>query len=146
MAMSCSNEFVGFGCFCVVHNVSVYWSITSPNGSEGAGVEVSCTLSVRERYCSSHSTWINPSAGQPSLASTHCHKLLISLVNTVKFAWLLCRRSPRWPSASDPPKARIVSELFVLSLSLLGPISMPLVSSTWESRSLSLPVCPVPLW
>ena len=64
----------------------------------------------------------------------------------VKFAWLLGRRSPRHPSASDPPKTSLVSELFVLSLSLSGPISMPLVSSTWESRYLSLPLHPVPLW
>ena len=149
MAMSCSREFVRFVCFCVVHSVSVYWCTTSPNGSVGAGVEVSCALSMRERFCSSHSMfyavqslcWLTF-----SMASTCCHKLFISLVSMVKFAWLLGKRSPRQPSTSDPPKASIVSELFVLSLSLLGPISMPLVSSTWELRSLSLPVCPVPLW
>ena len=61
---------------------------------------------------------------------------------------LLGRRSPRWPSASAPPKIIIVSELFVLVLSLLGPgpISILLASSMWELRSLSLHVCPAPLW
>ena len=34
-----------------------------------------------------------------------------------------------WPSASDPLKAVVVSELFVLSLALSWPISMPPVSS-----------------
>ena len=55
MAMSCSREFVKFICFCVVHSVSVYWHATSLNGSVGAWVEVSCILSVREIFCSSHS-------------------------------------------------------------------------------------------
>ena len=63
MTISCSIEFVRFVCFCVVHNVSVYWCITSPKGSEGVGVEVSCTLSVRERFCSSLSMQSNPSIG-----------------------------------------------------------------------------------
>ena len=62
-AMSYSREFVRFVCFCVVHSVSVYWHITFPNGSVCAWVEVSCTLSAREIFCSSHSTWSNPSIG-----------------------------------------------------------------------------------
>ena len=48
MAMFCSSEFVRFVYFCVVHNVSMYWCITSLKGSEGAGVEVICTMSMRE--------------------------------------------------------------------------------------------------
>ena len=36
-AMSCSNEFVRFDCFCMVHKVSVYCHITSPKGSVGVG-------------------------------------------------------------------------------------------------------------
>ena len=48
MEMSCSSEFVRFVCFCVVHNVSMYWHITSLKDSIGTGVEVSCALSVRE--------------------------------------------------------------------------------------------------
>ena len=55
MAMSCSREFVRFVCFCVVQNMSMYWCTTSPNGSVGPGVEISCVLSIRERFCSSHS-------------------------------------------------------------------------------------------
>ena len=56
-----------------------------------------------------------------------------------KSAWLLDMRSPKQPSASDPPKAIIVSELFVLSLSSMFP-----ASSMWESRSLTSPACPTP--
>ena len=63
IAMSYSSEFVRFVYFCVVHSVSVYWCITSPKGSVGAGVEVSCTLSMRKRFCSSHSKWSSPYAG-----------------------------------------------------------------------------------
>ena len=63
MSMSCSKEFVRFVCFCVVHYVSMYWNTISPNGSASGGVEVSYALSVRERFCSSHSMWSNPSAG-----------------------------------------------------------------------------------
>ena len=149
MTMSCSSEFVRFVCFCVVHIVSLYWHTTSLNGFVGAGVEVSCGLSMRERFHSSFykwSMWSNPSAGWPSLASTYCCTLLIFLASMLKFAWPLGRRLPRWPSTSDPLKAILVSKLFVVSLSLLGPISMPPVSSMWELRSLSLPVCPAPLW
>ena len=40
--MSCSSEFERFVCFCVVHSVSVYCSITSLKGSVGAGVEGGC--------------------------------------------------------------------------------------------------------
>ena len=43
-------------------------------------------------------------------------------------------------------KASMVSKLFMLSLSLLGPISMSPVSSMWELRFLSSPVCPVLPW
>ena len=42
MTMSCNREFMRFVCFCVVHSVSAYWHNTSPNGSMGAGIEVSC--------------------------------------------------------------------------------------------------------
>ena len=65
-AMFSSREFVRFVCFCVVHSVSVYWHTTSPNGSIGAGVEGGCALSMRERFCSSHSMQSmqsNPSTG-----------------------------------------------------------------------------------
>ena len=65
IAMSCRREFVRFVCFCVVYSFSVYGHTTSPNGSVGPGVEVSCALSARERFCSSHSRWskwFNPSA------------------------------------------------------------------------------------
>ena len=97
---SCSREFVRFVCFCVVHSVSMYWHTTSLNGSVGAGVEVSCALSVTERYsavpilgglCSPI-----PLLADLLLASTHCHKLFISLVSILKFAWLLGRRLQRW--------------------------------------------------
>ena len=36
-AMSCSNEFIRFDCFCVVHKVSVYFCIISPKSSVGVG-------------------------------------------------------------------------------------------------------------
>ena len=36
-AMSCSNEFFRFVCFCVVHKVFVYCHITSLKGSVGVG-------------------------------------------------------------------------------------------------------------
>ena len=125
MAMSCSRELVRCVCFCAVHSVSMYWHTTPPNGSVGVGVEVGCVLSVRETVCSSHSRQSmqsNPSAGWPSPASTHCCKLCISLVSMFKSAWLLGRMSLRWPSASDPPRAIAVSELFVLSLSSVSGI------------------------
>ena len=80
------------------------------------------------------------------MASIYCHKLLFSLVSTVKFAWLLGRRSLRNPPTSNPPEVSVVCKLFVLSLSLLGLISMPPMSYTWELRSLSLPACPIPPW
>ena len=135
--------------FCVVYSVFMYWHTTSPNGFVGAWVEVSCVLSKREIFCSSHSRWSiqsNSSTGLPSLASTHCCKLFISLVCMSKSASLLGKRLPRWPSALDPLKAIAVSELFVLSLSLSGSIYMFLASSKCELRSLSLYACPGPLW
>ena len=55
MAIFCSSEFVRFVCLCVVHSMSMYWCITSLKGSVSAGVEVSHALSVRERFCGSHS-------------------------------------------------------------------------------------------
>ena len=36
-AMSCSNEFIKFVCFCLVHKVFVSCHITSPKGSIGVG-------------------------------------------------------------------------------------------------------------
>ena len=35
--ISCIKEFDRLDCFCVEHNVSVYWCNTSPKGSSGAG-------------------------------------------------------------------------------------------------------------
>ena len=37
MAISYSKELVRFVCFCMVHNVLVYWCITSMKGSVGLG-------------------------------------------------------------------------------------------------------------
>ena len=143
MAMSWRREFVRFICFCAVHSVSVYWYTTSLNGVVGVGAEAGCVLSVRERVCSSCSRWSmqsNPSAGWPSQASTHCHKLCISLAAMFKSAWLFSRRSLRQSSAFYPLKAIIVSELSAHALS-----STFLTSSTWQSRSLS--ACPaLPCW
>ena len=71
MAMSYSREFVRFVCFCAVHRVSIYWHITSLNGSVGPWGEAGCALSIRERFSSSFSSWSmpsNPSFGCPSLA------------------------------------------------------------------------------
>ena len=149
MAMPYSREFVRFICFCIVHSVSVYWHTTSPNGSVGAVVGSGCALSVRERLhssCSRQSMQSNPFAGSPSLASSCCHKLFNSLARMLKFAQLLGRRLLRWPPVSDPPKAILVSKLFVLSLSLSGPISMSLMSSMMELRSPSSLVCPASPW
>ena len=132
MAMSCSSEFVRFVCFCVLHSLSMYWCTTCLNSSMGAGVEGIHVVNARERFCSTLSRWSmqsNPSVGWPSPTSTYSCKWLISLVSNFKSAWLLDRGSLRWPFASAPPKATIVSELCSLSLSLLGPISMPLASS-----------------
>ena len=88
---------------------------------------------VWQRVCNSHFRWSmqsNPSTGWPSLASTHCYKLCISLASRFKSPWLLGRRLLRQPSASDPLKAIVVSELFMLSLS-----SVFLVSSMRALRS-----------
>ena len=120
--ISCSSEFVRFGCFWETHNVSVYWHITSPKGSVDVGMEVGCFWSVRERFCSSHSMWFKPSGGWSSLASTYWHKLCISLISAGNLASLLGVCLLGWPSASDPPKAMVVSELLVLSLLLSGPV------------------------
>ena len=48
MAMSCSSEFVRFVCFCVVHSVSVYWSITSEKVLKVLGLK-SVVPSAQER-------------------------------------------------------------------------------------------------
>ena len=125
--MSCSRELVKCVCFCVMHSVSIYRCTTSPNGSGGVGVEVDCMLRVRESVCSSHSRQSicsNPSTVWPSPASMHCHKLHIFLVSMFKSAWLLGRRSLRQPSTADPPRAIIVSELFVLSLPSMFPVQV----------------------
>ena len=128
-AMSCSSELVRFVCFCVVHNVLVYWCITFPKGSVGVGVEVGWGWSMRERSCSSHSMQSKHSAGWPSPASTHWCKSFISLISTVNLAWLLGISLLGWSSASDPQKAMVVSELQVPSFSFSGTRFMPSVSS-----------------
>ena len=53
------------------------------------------------------------------------------------------------PYTSEPSKASVVSELFVLSLSWSRSISVPPVSSSvlyMGIKTLYLPVCPVPSW
>ena len=87
--ISYSSELVRFTCFCVVHNVFVYWCIASPKGSVGVGVEVGYGWSMRDRLCSSHSMQSKPSAGWPSPVSTNWCKSFISLVHAVNLAWLL---------------------------------------------------------
>ena len=144
-AMSCSSELVRCVCFCMVHNVLGYWCITSLKGSVGVGVEVGCGWSMKERFCSSHSMLSKPSASWPSWAPTHWCKSCNSLVSAVNLAWLQGISSLRWPSAYDPPKAMVLSEPLVLSLSLSGPVFMPSVSSMWSSMSLSMGHL-VPLW
>ena len=59
----------------------VYWCTTSPNGSASVWIVVGCMLRVRgsvHSSCVRWSMWSNPSAGWPSLASIHCHKLYFS--------------------------------------------------------------------
>ena len=65
-AILCSNEFVRFDCFCVVHKMFVYCHTTSPKGSVcvGGGDE------VLSRFCSLHCVLSKVSAGCPP-ASTH---------------------------------------------------------------------------
>ena len=89
---------------------------------------------------------IPPLAGWPSPPSTHCHKLCISLGRMLTFSWLLGRRSLRQPSASDSPKSNHSIQTVCAFIVIVGPISMPLASSTRELSSLSSPVCPVPPW
>ena len=143
--MTCTRELVRFVCFCVFHNVSVYWCITSPKGLVGVGFEVGCGWSMRERFCRSHSIWSKLSAGWPSLASTHWCKSFISLISAVTLAWLLGINLLGWPSVSDPSKAMVVSESLVFSLSLSGPVFMPYALSMWRLMFLSTG-CPLPLW
>ena len=100
----------------------------SLKGSVGVGVEVGCCWSMRERFCTLHFMQSNPSAGWLSLASTHWHKSIISLINAVNLAWLLAISSLGWSPASGPPKATVVFEPLVLSLSLSGPVFMPSMS------------------
>ena len=85
------------------------------------------------------------SAGWPSLASTHWHKSFISLMGVVILAWLLGIGSSGWPSVSEPPKAMVVSEPLVLSLSLSSPVLMPSMSSMGRLMSLSTGH-PTPPW
>ena len=40
--ISCSKKLVRFVCLCVVHNVLVYWHVTSLKGSVGVGIGDSC--------------------------------------------------------------------------------------------------------
>ena len=72
-AMSCSNEFVKFVCFCVVHKVFVYCCITSAKGSVGVGGGGG--WSAIERFCNLHSIWSKLSAGCPS--PTHWHVIYL---------------------------------------------------------------------
>ena len=66
--ISCSKEFVMLDCFCVEHKVSMYFHITSPRGSAGAG---DCGWwTAIDRFWSSHCMWPRVSAGCPSPAAT----------------------------------------------------------------------------
>ena len=140
--MSCSKDFVRFVCFCIVHKVSVYWHITSPEGSVGVGG--GCVWSARERFCSSHSMWSRISVAWPFPVSTHWCKLFISFVSTVNLACLVDISSSGWPSVSGPPTATVVSEPMVL-LSLLTKPVIHSLSSMWRLMSLCIGH-PVPPW
>ena len=133
-AMSHSKELVRFVCYWVVHKVLMYWHTTSPKGLVGRGE--GCGCSTRERFCSSCYMQSKLSAGLSSLASTHWHKSLISLMSAVNLAWLLGISPLGWPSASDP---------LVISSSLIRPLLMPSVSSMWRLMSLSM-WHPAPPW
>ena len=138
MAISCSREVVRCVCFCAVHSVSMYWHLTSLNGSVGVGVEVGCMLSVRESVhssCSKQSIQFNPPLVDLLWP-------LYIVVNCV-FPLQVCRRLLRQTSASDPLKAIVVSELLVLSLSSVSgvfyvgiqdclPLYIPFLHSEWS--------------
>ena len=96
---------------------------------------------LKERFCSICSMQSKLSAGFPSLTSTHWHSSFISLVSAVNLAWLLGKSSSMLPPTSSPPKATIVSEPLMLSLSI--PVASG--SSTWRLMSLSMG-CPAPPW
>ena len=115
-AMSCSNGFVRFVSFCIVHKVFVYYHITSLKGSVGVGGGGG--WSDIERFCSLHAMQSKVSAAFPSPASTHWPKLFISLVSTVSLLWMLYTGSLGWLSASGPPRSTVALELWVLSLSI----------------------------
>ena len=84
--------------------------MTSPKDLLGVGVEECPSWSAIERFCNSHSMCSKHSTGWPSPASTYWHKSFISLVSAVNLAWLPGISSLGWPSASNPPKAMVVSE------------------------------------
>ena len=139
-AMSCSNEFVRYDCFCVVHKVFVYCHITSLKGSVCVGGGGG--WSAIEGFCSSHSMQSKVSAGCPSPASTCWCRSFITLVSAVNLSWLLYTWSSGWPSASGPPKATVASVLWVLSLL----ISAGYESSVWKLMSLSKGHPVLPWW
>ena len=97
MAMSCKREFVRFVCLCVVHNVSVYWHITSLNGSVAAGVEVSCTLTMRERFCSSCSMQL--CSPIPLLADLLWPPLIV--ISCFLLLWVLLTLPECWQEATE---------------------------------------------
>ena len=116
--ISSSNEFMKFDCFCQVHKVSVYYCITSPRGSAGAG---GCGWWIAiKRFWSS------------------CH--MQSRVS-LNLSWLLYAGSSGCLTASGSPRETVASELWVLSLL----ISVCSGSSVWISKPLSRGQ-PLPPW
>ena len=81
------------------------------------------------------------SAGCPP-ASAHWCSSFIALMSVVNLAWLLGKSSSVLPSASSPPKATVVSEPIILSLSL----SMSVASGSSMLRLMSVYGAPGPPW
>ena len=138
-AMSCSSELVRFDCFCLVHKVFVYCCITSLKGSVGVGGGGG--WSAIERF------EVHALCSPRSLLVVLLQPLLID-ISHLSPLWMLLiyhdcciQGSSGWPSASDLPKATVVSELWVLSLS----ISVGSGSPAWRSTPLSNGH-PAPLW